>query len=120
MRRRELLLIATAMLGTRTVRAQQTAIPIIGWLSSLSPDRAEPFLAAFRQGLRETGYVEGHNVTVEYRWAEGNYDRLPTLAVELVGRRLDVIATSVGSLRRSRQKKRPRQFRLFPSSAQIQ
>ena len=96
MRRRELLLIATAMLGARTIRAQQTAIPIIGWLSSLSPDRAEPFLAAFRQGLRETGYVEGHNVTVEYRWAEGNYDRLPTLAVELVGRRVDVIATSGG------------------------
>ena len=96
MRRRELLLIATAMLGAPTVRAQQTAIPIIGWLSSLSPDRAEPFLAAFRQGLRETGYVEGHNVTVEYRWAEGNYDRLPTLAVELVGRRVDVIATSGG------------------------
>ena len=59
MRRRELLLLlATGVMGHRAVRAQQKAMPVIGWLSSISPDRAEPFLTAFRQGLEETGYIE--------------------------------------------------------------
>ncbi len=92
MRRRELvLLLGGAMTASRALRAQQKALPVIGYLGIASPVPAAPFLAAFRQGLSETGYVEGQNVAVEYRGAEGRYDRLPVLAAELVGRKVDVI-----------------------------
>jgi len=95
MRGRELiLLLGGVMTASRIVRAQQKAMPVIGFLSSVSPGPSAPFLAAFRQGLSETGYVEGQNLAIEYRWAEDHYDRLPTLAAELVGRKIDVIATS--------------------------
>jgi putative ABC transport system substrate-binding protein len=91
-RRRELLLLGTAMLAARAVRAQQKAMPVIGLLGGASPDGPFAlFVAAFREGLSETGYVEGQNVSIAYRWAEGNYDRLPALAAELVARRIDVI-----------------------------
>jgi len=76
--------------------AQQKAMPVIGFLgSSTSPGglSAPPLLAAFLQGLSEIGYVEGQNVTIEWRWAEGHYDRLPALAADLVGHRVDVIVT---------------------------
>jgi len=93
--RRELLpLLGGAMTAARTLRAQQKAMPVIGFLGVNSPGPTVPSVTAFHQGLSETGYVEGQNVTVEYRWAEGRYDRLPALAADLVGRGVDVIATS--------------------------
>src|SRR6516165_2753048 len=94
MRRRELLLLlATGIIGSRAVRGQQKAMPVIGYLGSTSPGPFAMNMAAFHQGLNETGYVEGHNVALEYRWAENHYDRLPALAADLVGRKVDVIAT---------------------------
>src|SRR3954453_19086277 len=73
-------------------------MPGIGMLSTGAPsDSSGPFTGAFRQGLSETGYVEGQNLAIEYRWAEGNYDRLPALAVDLVGRKVDVIAATGGT-----------------------
>ena len=85
MKRRELmLLLAGAMTAARTLHAQQKATPVIGYLNAGSPDPSAQSLTAFRQGLGETGYVEGQNVAIEYRWAEGRYDRLPALAADLV------------------------------------
>jgi putative ABC transport system substrate-binding protein len=93
MRRRELmLLLGGAMTGSRALRAQQKPMPVIGYLPSGRHSPFNPFAAAFRQGLSETGYVEGQNVVIEYRQGEGRYDRLPALAADLVGRKVDVIA----------------------------
>ena len=69
-------------------RAQQPAVPVIGYLSGQSPAEFEVYLAAFRQGLNETGYVEHRNVGIEYRWARGQYDRLPAFAADLVRRQV--------------------------------
>jgi ABC-type uncharacterized transport system substrate-binding protein len=77
-------------------RAQQPAMPVIGYLESRSPDGMTDRLRAFRQGLKDTGYVEGENVRIEYRWAENQLDRLPMLAAELVRQRVSVIATTGG------------------------
>src|SRR6516164_2437944 len=77
-------------------RAQQPAKPVIGWLSSMSAEVSKPHLAAFRKALADTGYVDGQNVQIEYRWADGNYDRLPAMAADLAGRRVALIATSGG------------------------
>jgi len=74
-------------------RAQQPVLPVVGFINSGSADAAARLAAAFRKGLNETGYVEGQNVTVEYHWLEGQYDRLPALVVDLVRRRVAVIAT---------------------------
>jgi len=83
MKRRELiLLLAGAMTAARMGGAQQKAIPVIGFLSSTSPDAYASRVAAFRWGLNEAGFAEGRNVAIEYRWAEGQNDRLPALAAE--------------------------------------
>jgi len=94
MNRRELLVLVagSAMAVARPLRAQQKAMPVIGFLDSASPGPEAPFLAAFHDGLGETGFVEGQSVAIEYRWAGGSYDRLPALAADLVGRQVDVIA----------------------------
>jgi len=75
---------------------QPTKLPVIGWLSSASPVPTAPFMAAFHQGLGEIGYVEGQNVTIEFRGAEGRYDRLPGLATDLIGSKVDLIVTLGG------------------------
>jgi len=96
-RRREFItLIGGAAVWPLTARAEQPAIRVVGFLSSRSPDESAPHVAAFRQGLAEAGAVEGKNIGIEYRWANGEYDRLPALATELVQRKVAVLATVGG------------------------
>ena len=93
MRRRELLAGLAGVVAVRPLAAgAQNGVPVIGFLSSASPDLHASLLQAFREGLRETGYVEGRNVAIEYRWANGQNERLPALAAELVSREVSVIA----------------------------
>ena len=94
-------------------RAQQPATSTIGFVSSRAPGESAGVVAAFRQGLGEAGFVEGQNLAIAFRWAEGRYDRLPALVAELVNLRVAVLFAAVGRLRPLRPKKR---LRRFPSS----
>src|SRR5215831_18048699 len=99
MRRREFIKLIGGSLATAwplAARAQQQAMPVIGFISSRSRKESTTVVDAFRQGLSDLGYVDGQNVTVEYQWADGQLDRLPTIAAHLVNRRVAVIVAAGG------------------------
>ena len=100
MRRRDILTLAgaTAIAHPFVARAQQFALPVVGFLHSGSPGPFASLVAAFRDGLREAGYVVGRNVLIDFRWAEGNYDLVPSLALDLVRREATVIVAAGGSV----------------------
>jgi hypothetical protein len=95
MRRRDFITLIGGA-ATWPARAQQPAVPLVGFLHSAAPDKYARFVAAFQQGLRETGYIDGQNVAVEYGWAQGQYDRLPALAADMIAHRVSVIAATGG------------------------
>ena len=102
MRRREFIgLIGGAAAWPAAARAQLPALPVIGYVDGWSPEGFDPYLAAFRQGLSETGYVAGKRVTIEYRWAQGEYDRLPTLVADSIQRKVAVIVTGATPVTRA-------------------
>jgi putative tryptophan/tyrosine transport system substrate-binding protein len=110
MRRRDFLsVIAGATAWPLHARAQQTSLPVVGFLNSASSNGYASMAAAFKRGLKEAGYAEGQNVTIEYRWADNQYERLPALAADLVNRRVNLIFANSPSIPRLwRQPRRSR------------
>src|SRR5689334_2307617 len=99
MKRREFFTVLSgAVVWSVAASAQQPTLPVVGFLSSRSPDESKHVLDAFHKGLNETGFVEGKNVAVEYRWALGEYEKLPALAADLVSRGVTVIAAVGGDV----------------------
>ena len=119
-RRQFIALVGGAATWPLAARAQPSALPVVGFVTGRTPEASvvRP-VGAFRKGLNEAGTVEGQNVTVEYHWLEGQYDRLPSLMADLVRRRVTVIATPVGAALRLRPKLRPRRSRSSSASAKI-
>ena len=102
-------LVARARQGERVRR--------VGYLDAVSPDTRQSMLAAFRQALQESGYVEGKNLAIEYRWAEGHYDRLPALAADLVNNQVDVIVAIIRPHPASQQRRQPQRYQSFSRPA---
>ena len=100
MRRRDLikLIASSAVAWPLAAQAQRAALPLIGYLSSRSPDNSADIIASFRRGLREAGFVDGQNVIIESRFADSEFDRLPALAAELIARNVDVFVATGGTV----------------------